>query len=69
MTNLAVPNAGNGTRKNPIGFPFNKMITNYENSDQQQGLILARQANNPKNWFTLRKHRWYQAHYSLSTSF
>ena len=69
MTNLVVPNAGNGTQKKPIGFPFNKMITNYENSDQQQGLILARQANNPNNWFTLRKYKWYQAHYSLSTSF
>ncbi len=69
MTNLAVPNAGSGTQKAPIGFPFNKMITNYENSDQQQSLILARQANNPNNWFRLRKHKWYQAHYSLSTSF
>ncbi len=69
LTFLNVPNTGLGTQSRPINFPFDRMILNYENSDQQQGLILCRYASNPDDWFTLRASQWYQAHYSLSTSF
>lgn len=69
LTHLGVPNTGLGTKASPIAFPFTRMIVNYENSDQQQGMILSRYANGPDDWFTLRPHTWYQAHYSLSTSF
>ena len=67
---LAEPNAGSGTDSDPIGIPFDRLGFYYENSDQTYGIGLMRGPYlKPSLWLTLEKSKWYQVHYTLSTSF
>jgi hypothetical protein len=70
FVSLAQPNAGSGTESDPIGFPFDRLGFFYENSDQTYGIGLMRGPYlKPSQWFILQGSKWYQVHYTLSTSF
>ena len=67
---LAEPGVGNGAESDPVGIPFNRLGFYYENSDQTYGIGLMRGPySKPVDWFPLEQSKWYQVHYSLSTSF
>ena len=70
FVSLAEPNAGSGTESDPVGIPFNRLGFYYENNDQTYGIGLMRGPyTNPSDWLPLEQSKWYQVHYSISTSF
>jgi hypothetical protein len=68
LTNVAVPNAGSGARADPIGFPFDRLVTSYESRDLQMSLNITRgpYPTTPPLWFTLTPGVWYRVHYLIS---
>jgi hypothetical protein len=68
LTNLAVPNAGSGTQADPIGFPFDRLVTSFESRDLQMSLNIERgpYPKSPSLWFTLSPGVWYRVHYLIS---
>ena len=68
MRNRIAPNSGDGTLQQPLGFPFDRFVTSYENSDQTISMSLVRgpYPSDPTKWYTLSAGRWYGVHYTLS---
>lgn len=67
LQNLTSPNSGSGSVDYPIGFPFDRILTYYENSDQDTGIMMGRGPYmDSSKWYTLSGGLWYQVSYSLS---
>ncbi len=65
LVNRMTPNLGDGSYAHPIGFPYLQLGVNYENSDQQQGLLML----NSDRATQLDREKWYITSYSLLSVF
>lgn len=63
IINRISPTQGTGSAADPKALPFQQMVANYENNDQQQGLILM----SYNSGQTLQGGVWYLSSYSVTT--
>lgn len=63
MTNLVSPTQGDGSQANPAAFPFRNFVSGYENTDQQQGMLMMSYGTNQ----LLQGGKWYITSFSISS--